>query len=311
MYHKLFDLLYSFDADTIEQAVDLGETLGYWEQYKDKNITDRGMHIWHLQMDREVWENLRSSHNGRKSISFPAQTKAHVWGKGLERDDVIHESKIIKLTRRKLRKLIKENLLFESVDPRIQRQIDKVLLNNWKIVIDKSNSPDFVSINVYEEGQEKPISHLKMTLSGCYPGLSAYTIGFVKSSEEYGIGPLLFDLALETAYSINPDYGIYTTRGSSQTPMAAWVWYKYLDRSGEVTIKQIPVEFMEDCTPDEEAFGFYGANVPDDLSQYTDAMTDWGMTEEFWMHPKNIFSKVFYKKNNDVTSMLSDKILYI
>ena len=58
MYRKLFDLLYSFDADTIEQAVDLGETLGYWEQYKDKNITDRGMHIWHLQMDLEMWKDL-------------------------------------------------------------------------------------------------------------------------------------------------------------------------------------------------------------------------------------------------------------
>ena len=115
MYHKLFDLLYSFDADTIEQAVDLGETLGYWEQYKDKNITDGGMHIWHLQLASEVWEDLLSSRNGRKSISFPAQNKAHVWGLGLKRDDAIHESKVVKLTRRQLEKLISESIRVPSI----------------------------------------------------------------------------------------------------------------------------------------------------------------------------------------------------
>ena len=114
MYDKLFDMLYSFNADSIEQAVDLGEALGYWEQYKDKNVTDRGMHIWHLQMDREVWENLRSSRNGRRSISFPTKTKAHVWGLGLKRDDSIYESKTIKLTRNQLRSLIENCLITEG-----------------------------------------------------------------------------------------------------------------------------------------------------------------------------------------------------
>ena len=116
MYHKLFDLLYSFDAETIEQAVALGETLNYWKQYKDKNITDDGMHIWHLHMPLKVWEDLLSSRvNRRKSIYFPDRNKAHVWGKGLAQDDTIHESKVIKLTRRQLEKLISESIRVPSI----------------------------------------------------------------------------------------------------------------------------------------------------------------------------------------------------
>ena len=107
MYSKLFDMLYSFDPETIEQAVALGETLNYWKQYKDKNITDGGMHIWHLHMLPKVWKELLSSRNNRrKSIYFPAQNKAHVWGKGLAQDDEINESKVIKVTRRQLKRLI-------------------------------------------------------------------------------------------------------------------------------------------------------------------------------------------------------------
>jgi len=211
------------------------------------------------------------------------------------------------LTNKQLKKIIKEELILvleSSLDNRIQKQINKVVDNGWTIYVIKKGSYYYINIKDSDDSFQ---GHLKMSSDSC-EGNKMYSIDMVRDMNN-NIGPLLYDIALETLWDLEKA-GLYTPRGSSLSGAAANVWTNYLKRS-DVTVEQIPVEQIENCTPDVEAIGWTGKNVPEELHWAWDNGMLWGnleWSEELWLHPSNIYSKYFYKKQKTVTEKLKKYI---
>ena len=109
---KLLAMISSGNILSIEQAVDLGEALGMWSQYRPKREGET--EIWYLEMDLATWERLmeiRKSHRRGKSPIFAVKPgKVKVYGTSYNRpsESIIERKDKMKITKRQLKRIIRE-----------------------------------------------------------------------------------------------------------------------------------------------------------------------------------------------------------
>ena len=210
-------------------------------------------------------------------------------------------------------KLLLENwrkYLNEGIDPRIQKQLDKILaLPDVGVAIREIRNPPGISVYYVHISDNDPkrfsqvsyddpgIPHGEVEIWKGDPGdsgpcLDGYLI--MQANAERGWGPLLYEIALE--WASQKGGGLAADRGIvSQYAMA--VWDKYAKRS-DVEKKQMDIEHpnwhdtptIPQLTPD----------VPEDDCEQMKAVRIGGM--DGWADTS--VSKMYYKDTSEVMNIL-------
>ena len=201
------------------------------------------------------------------------------------------------------RKFINENY----VDPRIQKQLDALIDGGYAIRIDLMRSDTTRFKIVPQESPDKSQSGLGRIIIGrseqgdgkC---LDAWSIYSSQAKQNKGLGPLLYEIALEWA---SQNGGGLMADRSAVSDEALAVWDKYYRTRPEIKAKQLDVDLdrtdphyddgdieaadLQQITPDE----------PEDDCEQTSAVGDRG---DYW--DKSPLSKMYFKNNTEIMDTL-------
>jgi len=199
----------------------------------------------------------------------------------------------------------------ESIDPRIQKQLDALIDGGYGIEISEGEARTKIKIVHLDKSRlDQPrgsgfviIKKTEPTLHGpCFKG---WAIDYSKAGENQGLGPLLYEIAIEWA-SKNGS-GLMPDR--QEVSDEAWqVWDKYIQRS-DVKNRQMDIE-----DDDGRYSRYYGRNVDRDtigkLQQITpdieiddcDQVQSVQDNGEFW--EESPLSKIYRKTNTEVMDAL-------
>ena len=201
------------------------------------------------------------------------------------------------------RKFINENY----VDPRIQKQLDTLIDGGYAIRIDLMRGDTAQFKIVSQETPDKLQSGLGRIIIGrseiddgkC---LDAWSIYSSQAKQNKGLGPLLYEIALEWA---SQNGGGLMADRSAVSDEALAVWDKYYRTRPEIKAKQLDVDLdrtdrhyddgdieaadLQQITPDE----------PEDDCEQTSAVGDRG---DYW--DKSPLSKMYFKNNTEIMDTL-------
>jgi hypothetical protein len=201
-------------------------------------------------------------------------------------------------------KLLFENwrkFLKEGVDPRIQKQIDYLLKQRagFKVLVDLWAAPEEVTIMYGHEGDNDQGVLGKVVIGYQTPGpcFDGYVV--IETMARSGMGPLLYEVALE--WASQKAGGLMSDREDVSTYAYA-VWDKYLDRS-DVQNKQMDIINPEDYRPPLTRLT---PDVPEDDCIQASAVDNDG--EKAWVDSP--LSKIYYKSTTEVMDALraADKL---
>jgi hypothetical protein len=202
------------------------------------------------------------------------------------------------------RKFINENY----VDPRIQKQMAALIDGGYAIEINSySNMTRFKIIRLdYPRDEQRLLSlgYVAIGRSQHDDGkcLDAWSIYGSQAKQNKGLGPLLYEIALE--WSSQNGGGLMADR-SMVSDEALSVWDKYYRTRPEIRAKQLDVDLdrtdphyddgdievadLKQLTPDK----------PDDDCQQTAAVGDRG---DYW--DESPLSKMYFKNNTEIMDTL-------
>jgi hypothetical protein len=205
------------------------------------------------------------------------------------------------------RKFINENY----VDPRIQKQLDALIDGGYAIRIDLMRSDTTRFKIVPQESPDKSQSGLGRIIIGrseqgdgkC---LDAWSIYSSQAKENKGLGPLLYEIALEWA---SQNGGGLMADRSAVSDEALAVWDKYYRTRPEIKAKQLDVD-LNRTDPHYDSEEEYGnievadlqqltPDEPEDDCEQTSAVDDRG---DYW--DKSPLSKVYFKDNTEIMDTL-------
>ena len=195
-------------------------------------------------------------------------------------------------------KLLFENwrkFLKEGVDPRIQKQIDYLLKQRagFKVLVDLWAAPEEVTIMYGHEGDNDQGVLGKVVIGYQTPGpcFDGYVV--IETMARIGMGPLLYEVALE--WASQKAGGLMSDR-EDVSKYAYAVWDKYLDRS-DVQNKQMDIINPEDYMPPLTRLT---PDVPEDDCIQASAVDNDG--EKAWVDSP--LSKIYYKSTTEVMDAL-------
>ena len=202
------------------------------------------------------------------------------------------------------RKFINENY----VDPRIQKQMAALVDGGYAIEINSySNMTRFKIIRLDYPRDEQRLLSLGYVVIGRSQDddgkcLDAWSIYASQAKQNKGLGPLLYEIALE--WSSQNGGGLMADR-SMVSDEALSVWDKYYRTRPEIRAKQLDVDLdrtdphyddgdievadLKQLTPDK----------PDDDCQQTAAVGDRG---DYW--DESPLSKMYFKNNAEIMDTL-------
>ena len=201
------------------------------------------------------------------------------------------------------RKFINENY----VDPRIQKQLDTLIDGGYAIRIDLMSGASVRFKIVSQETPDKSQSGLGRIIIGRSEDddgkcLDAWSIYSSQAKQNKGLGPLLYEIALEWA---SQNGGGLMADRSAVSDEALAVWDKYYRTRPEIKAKQLDVDLdrtdrhyddgdieaadLQQITPDE----------PEDDCEQTSAVGDRG---DYW--DKSPLSKMYFKNNTEIMDTL-------
>ena len=201
------------------------------------------------------------------------------------------------------RKFINENY----VDPRIQKQMAALIDGGYAIRIDLMSGASVRFKIVSQETPDKTQSGLGRIIIGRSEDddgkcLDAWSIYSSQAKQNKGLGPLLYEIALEWA---SQNGGGLMADRSAVSDEALAVWDKYYRTRPEIKAKQLDVDLdrtdphyddgdieaadLQQITPDE----------PEDDCEQTSAVGDRG---DYW--DKSPLSKMYFKNNTEIMDTL-------
>ena len=181
-----------------------------------------------------------------------------------------------------LREYIRE-LLTESVDPKVMELIDRMEENGWMIRIRRDNVILFDPEALQIHGKirwDTPEEYAAENYGQCF---NANMIG--SSHAESGLGPILYDVAIELA----GDRGLMSDRYSVSHEATA-VWDYYMKNRSDVQFKQLD-------NKDNELTHRYHDNCDQEVSR-----EDLAHRDKRWI-PSSL-SKVYFKYGTPVIDEL-------
>ena len=202
------------------------------------------------------------------------------------------------------RKFINENY----IDPRIQKQMAALIDGGYAIeVVGESSKVKFKVVRLdYPRGEQRLLSlgYITIRRNQYVDGecLDAYSIYASEARKNKGLGPLLYEIALEWA---SQNGGGLMADRHDVSDEALSVWDKYYRTRPEIKAKQLDVDLdrtdphyddgdieaadLQQITPDE----------PEDDCEQTSAVGDRG---DYW--DKSPLSKMYFKNNTEVMDTL-------
>ena len=203
------------------------------------------------------------------------------------------------------RKFINENY----VDPRIQKQVAALIDGGYAIEINEMRGPStrFKIIRLDYPRDEQRLLSLGYVVIGRSQDddgkcLDAWSVYGSQAKQNKGLGPLLYEIALE--WSSQNGGGLMADR-SMVSDEALSVWDKYYRTRPEIRAKQLDVDLdrtdphyddgdievadLKQLTPDK----------PDDDCQQTAAVGDRG---DYW--DESPLSKMYFKNNAEIMDTL-------
>ena len=203
------------------------------------------------------------------------------------------------------RKFINENY----VDPRIQKQVAALIDGGYAIEINEMRGPStrFKIIRLDYPRDEQRLLSLGYVVIGRSQDddgkcLDAWSVYGSQAKQNKGLGPLLYEIALE--WSSQNGGGLMADR-SMVSDEALSVWDKYYRTRPEIRAKQLDVDLdrtdphyddgdievadLKQLTPDK----------PDDDCQQTAAVGDRG---DYW--DESPLSKTYFKNNAEIMDTL-------
>lgn len=214
-------------------------------------------------------------------------------------------------------KLLMENwrrFLTESIDSRIERMIDELEEVGFKIAIDKTSMGQSVWYDVMlvdEFGERLRGNNVRIKSNGanefgeCIYGSNAWYIASASSNE--GVGPLLYDVAIELASQMGG--GLMSGRYSVSDEAAA-VWDKY-DERGDVDSEQLDIELAFRSNPHALA-----QLTPDDYTDdcIQDSAVNYALEDDDldpWSWSDRSLSRIFRKRSTPVMDELRKRKLLV
>jgi len=207
------------------------------------------------------------------------------------------------------RKFINENY----VDPRIQKQMAALVDGGYAIEVDenKGNMARFKIIRLdYPRDEQRLLSlgYVAISRSQDDDGkcLDAWAIYASQAKENKGLGPLLYEIALE--WSSQNGGGLMADR-SMVSDEALAVWDKYYRTRPEIRAKQLDVD-LDRTDPHYDDEGEYGNIEVADLKQLTPDKPDddceqtaaVGYRGDYW--DESPLSKMYFKNNTEIMDTL-------
>jgi GNAT superfamily N-acetyltransferase len=205
------------------------------------------------------------------------------------------------------RKFLNENY----VDPRIQKQLDALIDGDYAIRIDLMRSDTVRFKIVSQESPDKSQSRLgRIIIARSEQGdgkcLDAWSIYGSQAKQNKGLGPLLYEIALEWA---SQNGGGLMADRSAVSDEALAVWDKYYRTRPEIKAKQLDVD-LDRTDPHYDSEEEYGnievadlqqltPDEPEDDCEQTSAVDDRG---DYW--DKSPLSKMYFKDNTEIMDTL-------
>ena len=192
-----------------------------------------------------------------------------------------------------LREYIRE-LLTESVDPRIMKQIDKAEEMGCKVVIVDTGSYGIAEIVQGEEGYSDffTIAKVSWTYNDGQFGECNKAAYVQKSNAHDGLGPLAYDVAIEVSGGLMPDR-------TEVSDSAESVWQNYMNSRPDIQQDQLDI------------FSDYGYPqlTPDNLDDDCDQIPATQKYKGDWH--KSALSKAYFKSGTPVVDELRKRGMLI
>ena len=204
------------------------------------------------------------------------------------------------------RKFINENY----VDPRIQKQLDALIDGGYVIEIvganRESSKVKFKIVRLDYPRDEQRLGYITIRRNRYGDGecLDAYSIYASEARENKGLGPLLYEIALEWA---SQNGGGLMADRHDVSDEALSVWDRYYRTRPEVRANQLDVDlnrtnsFYYDDDGSQEQVGLQQLtpDKPEDDCEQSSAVFDRG---DYW--DESPLSKMYFKNNTEVMDTL-------
>ena len=216
-----------------------------------------------------------------------------------------------------LRQYIRKMIL-ETVYPKIEELVQRLDgSNSFVEILELSQEHAIIRILSKDHNKRKEFGRIEIE-SGPYwnqPCLGAFTVVWV-NADTLGLGPLLYDLAIEIASQQGS--GLVCDRGSVSHD-AYDVWEKYISARvpyGDVEMKQLDIsedpqtaDKFDDC-PTDSSREHYAERVLGDKGKMDHLLktSDKQGYINYFFSKEDPLSKVYYKQSNPVIDMLGDRI---
>ena len=192
-----------------------------------------------------------------------------------------------------LREYIRE-LLTESVDPRIMKQIEKVEEMDYKVVIYDGSNYGFAEIVEGEEGYSTyySIAKVSWTYNDGQFGECNKAAWVQASFAHDDLGPLVYDIAIEVSGGLMPDR-------TEVSDSAENVWQNYMNSRPDVQQDQLDIFADYD----------YPQLTPDNLDDDCDQIPATQKYKGDWH--KSALSKAYFKNGTPVVDELRKRGMLI